>query len=208
MKHAKTRVLVADDHALMRVGLKTILNAQPDIEVAAEADDGQQAVRLARQLRPDVVVMDLMMPVLNGAEATRQICSADPGVRILILTSFSASADLQRAIRHGASGVQLKEQPITDIIAAIRAVASGETAIPPEIARLCAESPEPRELTERQMTILRAVTNGLTNKEIAARHNLSQGGVKKHLNLIFAKLGVTSRAEAIAAALRKHLLNN
>ena len=205
MKRNKTSILIADDHALMRVGLKTMLNALPDMEVVAEADDGEQAVQLARRITPDVIVMDLMMPVLNGADATRQIRETCPGVRILILTSFGASADLQRAIRFGASGVQLKEQPTREIVSAIRAVAAGQTVIPPEIAKACADTP-PRELTDKQMEILRAVTNGLTNKEIASRYNLSQGGVKKHLAAIFTKLNVTSRAEAIAAVFKKHLL--
>ena len=205
MKRNKTSVLIADDHALMRVGLKTMLNALPDMEVVAEADDGEQAVQLARRIVPDVIVMDLMMPVLNGADATRQIRETHPGIQILILTSFGASADLQRAIRFGASGVQLKEQPTREIVSAIRAVAAGQTVIPPELAKACADTP-PRELTDKQIEILRAVTNGLTNKEIASRYNLSQGGVKKHLAAIFAKLNVTSRAEAIAAVFKKHLL--
>lgn len=205
MKRNKTSVLIADDHALMRVGLKTMLNALPDMEVVAEADDGEQAVQLAMKISPDVIVMDLMMPVLNGAEATRRIRETCPDARILILTSFGASADLQRAIRFGASGVQLKEQPTKEIVSAIRAVAAGQTVIPPELAKACADTP-PRELTDKQMEILRAVTNGLTNKEIASRYNLSQGGVKKHLSAIFAKLNVTSRAEAIAAVFKKHLL--
>ena len=205
MKRNKTSVLIADDHALMRVGLKTMLNALPDMEVVAEADDGEQAVQLARRIVPDVIVMDLMMPVLNGADATRQIRETCPGARILILTSFGASADLQRAIRFGALGVQLKEQPTKEIVSAIRAVAAGQTVIPSELAKACADTP-PRELTDKQMEILRAVTNGLTNKEIASRYNLSQGGVKKHLAAIFTKLNVTSRAEAIAAVFKKHLL--
>ena len=205
MKRSKTSVLIADDHALMRVGLKTMLNALPDMEVVAEADDGEQAVQLAKRIVPDVIVMDLMMPVLNGADATRQIRETCSGARILILTSFGASADLQRAIRFGASGVQLKEQPTREIVSAIRAVAAGQTVIPPELAKACADTP-PRELTDKQMEILRAVTNGLTNKEIASRYNLSQGGVKKHLAAIFTKLNVTSRTEAIAAVFKKHLL--
>lgn len=205
MKRNKTSVLIADDHALMRVGLKTMLNALPDMEVIAEADDGEQAVQLARKLSPDVIVMDLMMPVLNGAEATRRIRETIPDARILILTSFGASADLQRSIRFGAAGVQLKEQPTREIVAAIRAVAAGQTVIPPELAKACADTP-PRELTDKQVEILRAVTNGLTNKEIASRYNLSQGGVKKHLAAIFTKLNVTSRTEAIAAVFKKHLL--
>ena len=206
MKRNKTSVLIADDHALMRVGLKTMLNALPDMEVVAEADDGEQAVQLAKRIAPDVVVMDLMMPVLNGADATKRIRETCPGIRILILTSFGTSADLQRAIQFGAVGVQMKEQSTKEIVSAIRAVASGQTVIPDEIAKTCAQTPPPRELTDKQMQILRAVTNGLTNKEIASRYNLSQGGVKKHLNRIFWKLGVTSRTEAIAAVFRKHLL--
>jgi len=206
MKQTKTRILIADDHALMRVGLKTMLNALPDLEVVAEADDGRQAVRLAARHRPDVIVMDLMMPVLNGAEATRQILAERPETRILVLTSFGASPELRHAIRCGAAGVQLKEQSTKELVAAIRAVAAGERIIPPEVEQQADERPLPRELTEKQVAILRSVTNGLTNKEIASRHSLSQGGVKKHLQLIFNKLGVHSRAEAIAAVFKKHLL--
>ena len=206
MKQAKTKILIADDHALMRVGLKTMLNALPDMDVVAEADDGKAAVRLAQKHRPDVVVMELMMPVINGAEATKQIMAAMPKTRILILTSFNTSPELQRALTNGAAGVQLKEHSTGDLVAAIRTVAAGQKVIPPEVEQLGKTQPLHRKLTEKQAAILRAVTNGLTNKEIASRHNLSQGGVKKHLNLIFAKLGVQSRTEAIAAVFKKQLL--
>ena len=206
MKDPKIRIFIADDHALMRIGLKTMLNAQPDMLVVGEAEDGRQAVSRVGQLKPDVVVMDLMMPVMGGDEATQRILSENGSVRVLILTSFSTSPNLQRAIGYGACGVQLKENPTKDIVTAVRALAHGEKAILPEIADLLVDKPAPAELTEKQAHILKAVIRGLTTKEIAAQHNLSEGGVKKHLKLIFAKLGAKSRAEAIGLALKKQLL--
>lgn len=206
MKDQKIRIFIADDHALMRIGLKTMLNAQPDMLVIGEADDGHQAVRQVKRLKPDIVVMDLMMPLMSGDDATKLILAENKSIQVLILTSFSTSPNLQRAIGYGAAGVQLKENPTKDIVTAIRALSRGEKAISPEIAKLLANQPTPVELTEKQALILKSVVKGLTTKEIATQHNLSQGGVKKHLQLIFAKLGAKSRAEAIALALKKQLL--
>lgn len=202
----KTRILIADDHALMRIGLKSMLRYQPDMSVIGEAANGDAAVRLANELSPDVVIMDLMMPVLNGAEATRRILERHPDTRIIILTSFGNSSDVARAIGHGAVGAQIKEAPTESLIDAIRTVTGGGTAIAPEIRQSIDDGPLSISLTERQRGILQSVVRGLTNKEIGAQFGLSPISVKKYLSAIFAKIGAANRTEAAAIALRKQLL--
>jgi len=202
----KIRILIADDHKLMRMGLVSLFNVQKDMTVVGEADDGDSAIEKARSLKPDVVIMDLMMPKTNGAEATAAILAENPDVGIVILSSFSNSADMARAIAAGARGAQAKEAPTEDLVAAIRTVAAGETAIAPEIQQFIKDDPLPPPLTDKQLEILRSVTRGLTNPDIAKQFGISPVSVKKHLTVIFAKLGVSSRAEAVTIALRKQLL--
>ena len=202
----KTRILIADDHALMRIGLKSMLRYQPDMSVVGEASNGEAAVRLADELSPDVVIMDLVMPVLDGAEATRRIMSQHPDARIIILTSFGNSADMARAIEYGAVGAQIKEAPTDSLIAAIRKVMDGDTAIAAEIRQSLEDGPSSVSLTERQRGILQSVSRGLTNKEIGAQFGLSPISVKKYLSAIFAKIGAANRTEAAAIALNRHLL--
>ena len=203
----KTRILIADDHALMRIGLKSMLRYQPDMSVVGEATNGEAAVRLADELSPDVIVMDLMMPVLDGAEATRRILANRPDARIVILTSFGSSADMVRALDYGAVGAQIKEAPTESLIAAIRTVMNGERAIAPEIQQVLDDEPAAIALTDRQRGILQSVVRGLTNKEISAQFGLSPVSVKKYLSAIFTKIGAANRTEAASIALRKHLLN-
>jgi len=202
----KIRLLIADDHSLMRLGLKAMIAYQKDMEVVGEATNGQQAVQKAAELKPDVVIMDLMMPVLGGAEATRLIREANPAARIVILTSYGSSADLARAIAHGACGAQSKEAPMEGLLDAIRTVVSGGTAIAPELQQTLDAEPAPPDLTERQTDILAAVVQGLSNKDIGDAFGISPVSVKKHLSVIFTKIGAANRAEAVAIALRKHLL--
>ena len=202
----KIRILIADDHMLMRIGLKSMIRYQSDMSVVGEAANGEEAVRLAGELAPDVVIMDLMMPVLDGAEATRRIVSARPETKVIILSSFGSSADMVRALENGAVGAQMKEAPTDDLISAIHAVVDGKRDIAPEIQQyLDAETTAP-ELTPRQLGILQSVVRGLTNKEIAAQFNLSPISVKKYLSAVFAKIGAANRTEAAAIALRKHLV--
>ena len=203
---SKIRIVIADDHSLMRIGLKSFLSSVPGMDVVGEAENGEQAVATVLSTRPDVVVMDLMMPVVGGAEATRRILADAPETKVIILTSFGNSADLLRAIEYGAVGAQTKEAPTQDLVAAIRDVAAGKTAIMPDIAQLVDDEPPPAELTEKQATILQSVQRGLSNRDIAKQFDISENSVKKHLKRIFVKIGAATRAEAVAIALRKHLL--
>ena len=203
----KIKILVADDHALLRVGLNTMLNTQPDMVVVGEASNGRDAVVRAKELRPDVVVMDLMMPKLDGAEATRQIVESLPDVKIIILTSYGTSADLARAMANGAVGAQMKGSPIDEIIKAIRTVAAGEKAISADIQRFLKEDSTPTDLSKRQREVLQGVANGQTSDQIADSLGISVSAVKQHIAAACEKLGAASRSEAAAIATRKNLLN-
>lgn len=204
----KIRILIADDHTLMRVGLKTMLRYQPDMTVVGEATNGAEAVALAKELKPDVIIMDLMMPELSGADATRQILESDPNSKIVILTSFEASVDMARALKYGARGAQVKEGPAEDLVAAIHTVIDGGTAISPEVQRSVDQDPDIPMLTERQRGILESAVRGFTNKEIGSQFGLSPLSVKKYLSTVFVKIGAANRAEAVAIALKKHLLKS
>ena len=199
-------VLLVDDHSLVRLGLAALLGYQKDLVVAGEAEDGEQAVMLARKIKPDIVVMDLMMPGMDGVEATRQIRAERPDAQILILTTFGTSADVARAIAAGAAGAVMKDASNDELLDAIRTVAGGGTAFSPEIEQIVREEPAPPELTRRQLDILHSVTRGLSNPDIAKQFGITVDGVKAHLNVIFAKLGAANRSEAITIALRRHLL--
>ena len=202
----KTTSLIADDHSLMRMGLKAMLAVQPDMAVVGEAANGQQCVNLAKKLKPDVIVMDLMMPEVNGAEATKQVLASCPTVKIVILTSFGNSAELLWAVKNGASAVQLKEDDEDRLLQTIREVAKGGKCIPKDILALATGAQDVSPLTEKQAEILDSVSRGFTNKEIARMAGISEVGVQKHLKLICAKIGAANRSEAIAIALRRHLL--
>lgn len=206
MKPNKIRILLADDHSLVRMGLASLLGYQPDLEVVGEAEDGQKAIELAEALRPDLVIMDLMMPVLGGAEATAEIRSRLPGTQILVLTSFGTSAEVVRAVRNGATGVFLKDAPNEDLLVAIRDAAAGIEVFSRDVRQLIASSADLPDLTPRQLEMLAAAAQGLTTEAIAARQKISVDGVKKHFSAIFHKLGASSRSEAVAIGLRKHLL--
>ena len=203
---SKIRILIADDHKLMRMGLVSLFNVQKDMTVVGEAEDGETAVRSAAKLKPDIVIMDLMMPKMNGADATAAILAENPQTGIVILTSFADSFDMARAISNGARGAQAKEAPTENLIESIRIVANGGTAIAPDIMRHVKGNPPPPPLTEKQLAILSSVTRGLTNQDIALEFGISAVVVKKQLSVIFAKLGVATRAEAASLAVQKHLL--
>ena len=208
MSMNKIRVILADDHLVVRMGLAAILRFEEDVEIVGEAEDGEEAVARCRELKPDVVIMDLRMPKLGGAEAIEAIRKENPSVRALVLTTFEASDDISRALAAGATGALLKNSSPGELAAAIRVVAAGGRVIAPDIERDLREDPPAPDLTERQRDILQSVTRGLTNRDIAKQFDISPSGVKAHLNAIFAKLGASGRSEAVAIALRKHLLKH
>ena len=200
------KVLLADDHAIVRMGLASLLGTKNDIEVVGEAEDGEAAVRKVLKLAPDVVIMDLMMPKMDGVEATAEIHRRLPDVKIMVLTSYGASDGIAHALSAGATGALMKSTEFSEFVTAIRRVAAGERVIAPEIARQLAEDPPVPELTPRQAEILQSITRGLTNADIAKQLGIREDSVKEHVNAIFAKLGAANRSEAVAITLRKHLL--
>ena len=202
----KTSILIVDDHALVRAGLAALLSCQRDMIVIGEADDGSSALDAVRKSHPDVIVMDLMMPGMDGCEATRRIRRDYPNAQILILTSFGSSDELKEALASGAAGAILKDAPNDEVIEAIRAIARGESVIPHDLLSAQDSQTPDIDLTSRQADILHSVTRGLSNPEIARQFGISTNGVKRHLSIIFKKLGAANKAEAAAIALRKHLL--
>jgi DNA-binding NarL/FixJ family response regulator len=202
------RVVVIDDQAIVREGLVTVLSLLPDIEVLGEAADGQAGVELVRRVSPDVVLMDLRMPVLGGLEATRLILESNPAVGILVLTTFADDSSVVDVLRAGARGYLTKDADRAEVAAAVRAVASGHMTLGAEVGqKLVAGATHPSTdpsladqfgLTAREGDVLRLIGDGLSNTEIAASLYVGVSTVKTHINAIFAKLGVRDRAQAIA----------
>jgi len=215
-----TAILVADDQTLVRVGLRKILESEPDLEVAGEAQDGEDAVFEARRLRPDIVLMDIRMPVLDGIEATRRIARAQPATRVLVLTTFGLDTYVYDALRAGASGFMLKDAPPEEIVAAVRIVASGEALLAPAVTRAVIEEfarrPEPaappaappavEELTPREREVLDLLARGLSNPEICERLVISEATAKTHVARILQKLGLRDRVQAVIYAYESGLV--
>ncbi len=203
---SKIRILLADDHMLMRMGIATLVSTAKDMTVVGEARNGREAVELAGSLRPDVVIMDLMMPEMSGGEATKAIHEAHPGIRIVILTTYGTSAELATAVTNGAVGVLLKDKVEMDLLNTIRFVFEGNQVIPTRLLAQIEEDKAMGKLTDRQMEILASVAEGQSNADIALQFGLSEITVKKHLSAIFERLGVANRSEAVALAFRKQML--
>lgn len=202
----KIKVLIADDHSVVRMGLASLLGTAGNIELVGEAADGADAVRKTKALHPDVVVMDLVMPIKNGIEATREIVATVPEARVLILTTFGSSDDISRALEAGASGAIMKSATNRELLSAVQSVVMGQRVISDEVAGVLSNSPQLPDLSNRQREILEAMVQGKINKEIAAQLNISLESVKSHIKVLLAKLGAGSRTEAVAIALKKQLV--
>lgn len=200
------RVLIADDHAIVRHGLCALLGTERGIEVVGEAKDGNEAVARTKQLAPDVVIMDIVMPRKDGVEATEEIRAAVPSAKIVVLTSFGTSDKISCAIEAGATGALMKTAEDRELLSAIRTVASGGRVISPAVRKLISTDPPAPELTPRQLEILQAMARGLTNKDIAKMFSIRTDGVNEHVLAILAKLGAANRTEAVATAIRKQLI--
>ena len=210
----KTRVLIADDHAMLREGMRNLLSQEKDFELVGEAANGEEAVQLAKELKPDIVIMDIVMPRLNGVEATRQIKQVSPSTALLILTAYSDIRYIIGLLEAGACGYLLKNSPGKEVVKAIRAVRAGESVLDPEVTRklvqrLASLSKNPDEhrltdqLTAREMEILKWAARGLSNKEMSEKLFISLRTVKAHMTNIFNKLGCSSRTDAIIKGLKQ-----
>ncbi|MGW0806957.1 response regulator [Nonomuraea sp. NPDC002799] len=203
----RLRLLIADDHPIVRDGLRAALGGEPDLEVVGEAADGAEAVRLAAELHPDVILMDLRMPGMDGLTAIRRLSGTGP--RVLVLTTFDT--DILPALEAGASGYLLKDAPPEELVRAVRATHAGETVLAPAVAARLADSlrrPARGRLSKRESEVLRLVAAGATNKEAAATLFISEASIKTHLLHIYAKLDVRDRAAAVGEAYRRGLLHD
>jgi DNA-binding NarL/FixJ family response regulator len=201
------RVLCVDDHPLVRKGIASILANEADIALVGEADNGENAVRSFRQLRPDVVLMDLRMPALDGIHTTKAILAEFPEARVLALTSYDGDQDIYRALDAGVRGYLLKETAHADVVAAIRAVHAGKRLVPPDVAVRLSEHFPQVALTMRETEVLRLVSEGLGNKEIADHLGTASGTIKMHVQNILDKLGASDRTHAVTMAIRRGILH-
>ena len=203
----KIRIVCVDDHPIVRDGLASIFGLQPDMELIGAAESGAQALNLARQLHPDVILVDLRLPDMSGHELTRQILAHSPQARIIVLTSFEGDADIERALSAGARGYVVKGIVREELLGAIRAVHVGKKYIPGQLAEKIAEHLGLEKLSEREMQVLHEVAKGKRNKEIAAELSIAEDTVKMHVKNILEKLQVSDRTEAVTVALRRGILH-
>jgi DNA-binding NarL/FixJ family response regulator len=206
---AAVRVLIVDDHAVIRDGITAMLEPHDDLDVVGEAADGDTALRLTAELRPDVVLMDLRMPGTDGATVTARITASYPGCRVLVLTTYDSDADIIRATAAGAIGYLLKDTPRRELLTAIRAAAAGRSVLTPSVATKLVrqqrtDRPEPLSARERQ--VLALVARGATNRDVAERLNVTEATIKTYLTRIFTKLNVNDRTAAVTTALSHHLI--
>jgi two-component system NarL family response regulator len=198
--------MLVDDHALMRTGVANIINQEADLQVVAEASNGVEAIAAFEQFRPDVTLIDLRMPVMEGVEAVRQIRATDPHARVIVLTTYDTDDEISRALKAGAKAYVLKDISADLLIGCIRDVLAGKTYLAPSAAAKLAEGVTHVQLTPREMATLRLMADGKANKEIATELSISERTVKTHLGHLFEKLGVASRTEAIKVATRRGLV--
>lgn len=205
MKGEKIKILLADDHLVVRMGLAAIISFEKDLKLVGEASDGEEAVRKAAELRPDVIVMDLMMPLLDGVAATAKIRAANPGAKVLVLTTFGGSEEMKRALEAGAAGALVKGAQKKDLLSAIRRIAAGERVVSAEIARAIEMLPS-GELSERQVEVLRLAAKGFSNRDIAKMLGVGLDCIKEHLKLVFTRFNAATRTEAVAIAVARGLV--
>lgn len=203
------RIVIADDHPIFRAGVMGLLSAQEDFQVVGEASNGREAVAIVRHASPDVLLIDLQMPELDGVGAIKQLKEVAPGTRILVLTTYDSDGDILRAVEAGATGYMLKDTPREELFKAIRATARGESVLSPAVASKLvgrARGPSERALSARELEVLTLVARGVSNKIIGKDLRISEATVKTHLIHIFAKLGVDDRTAAVTAAMEKGML--
>ena len=202
----KLKILIIDDHAILRMGLASLLNSKGEVEVVGDAANGSSGIKKAQKLKPDVVIMDLMMPGMDGCETTRRLMAQDPDAKVLILTTFGTSDVINRALEAGAKGAIMKNCDFEELLTAICTVADGKDYVSAEIKRILSKDPPVAALSPRQKEILASIVRGLSNPDIAKQLGISLDMVKEHVETLFQKIGAANRAEAVAIALRKHLL--
>src|SRR5215510_10806833 len=202
----RASVLVVDDHALLRTGVANLINQEPDLRVVAEASNGAEAVEAYQRHHPDVMLLDLRMPVMEGVEVVQRVRELDPQARVIVLTTYDTDEEISRALKAGAKAYILKDISADDLIACIRQVLAGKTYLAPAAAAKLAEGVTRVQLTPRELSTLQLMADGKANKEIAGALDISERTVKTHLGHLFEKLGVTSRTEAVKVATRRGLV--
>ena len=206
MTTSKLKILIVDDHAILRMGLASLLDSKNDVKVVGDAANGMAGIKKASKLKPDVVIMDLMMPKMDGCETTKRLVAQNPNAKVLILTTFGTSDGIAHALEAGAKGAIMKNCDFNELMTAVRTVAAGGEYVSPEILRIISKDPPVAPLSPRQREILSSIVRGLSNPDIAKQLDISLDMVKEHAEALFQKLGVANRSEAVAIALRKHLL--
>jgi two-component system, NarL family, response regulator len=201
------RILIADDHPIVREGLHAVLSDQPDLEVVGQAPTGVEAVTLALAYRPDVILMDLRMPGLNGVEAIAAVRAQWAEAHVIVLTTYDGDEDIYRALQAGAQAYLLKDTPRAELLEAIRAVARGQKRLPPEVAARLMERMSAEALTDREVDVLRLLARGRSNKAIGGELGISEGTVKFHVNNILGKLGADDRTQAVTIALQRGIIH-
>ena len=200
------RILIVDDHLVVRIGLRSMIESQPDMQVVAEAADGSEAVELYRQHQPDIVLLDLRMPRMNGVETTVAIRRQFPAALIIVLTTYDGDENIYRALQAGAHAYLLKDIPREDFLEAIRSVHRGEYCIPSGVAARLAQRLPNEELSSRELEVLKLIVEGMSNKEIASKLAITESTVKNHVNSILTKLKVKDRTQAATTALRRGIV--
>jgi two-component system, NarL family, response regulator len=201
------RVLIADDHAIFRQGLATIINRDPDMNVIAQAENGEQAIALFEEHQPDVTLMDLRMPEVEGVAAIGAICAIAKSAQIIVLTTYDSDEDIYRGLQAGAKGYLLKETEPDELLNAIRTVHRGQQYIPPDVGAKLVQRMSNPELSERELEVLRSLAQGMSNADIAAALSIGEGTVKSHVNRILNKLDVSDRTQAVIVAVKRGIVS-